>query len=383
MSVEFIEKHKFIIFCGHGINALGIIRSLHEKQIVPNLILYRNTSINYVDCCRFVGRKQYVENSHDGLELLLNEYGNEEFPPFVFTCDDYHNMLLDQNYKRLLGRFHFYNCGADMRLTLFQNKDEQCKAAAESGFAVPAWEVVQKGVLPTTLRYPIITKTISPYEGMWKKDVFVCRNEDDLINAYDRITADRLLLEEYVNKKCEVTLHGLSIGAGNQVYIPFYSEDYCFSKTGFGNYLKFQSLRDPTMLEHAIELVRKLKFSGLFGIDMVVDNVGKLLFLEINMRSDARNYATTAGGANLPYLWAKTTVTGSLPDDLLLKEKFYVVDEIGDLMDHKKNLGKWFVNLRKADVYIWHYKHDNRPICRYIVYKMKRIIKKFFAFAKS
>lgn len=375
MSVEFIEKHKFIIFCGHGINALGIIRSLHEKQIKPIAFFIKNASVNYVECCRFIGEKRFVNDSLEGLELLIKEYGNEEYPPFVFTADDYHTMLLDQNYERLAGRFFFFHCGETMRLTALQNKDKQCQAAEESGFTVPLLEVVKKGELPKKLRYPIITKTISSNEGGWKKDVFICNNDDELTHAYGSITADRLILEEYVKRKCEITIHGFSINAGEQVYIPYYSEDYFFSKTGFGNYLRFRPFEDAHLREHAIRLIKRLKYTGLFGIDLAVNNCDECVFFEINMRSDARNYAVTAGGSNLPYLWAQTTVTGSLPDDLFLKEKFYAVDEIGDLMDHKKNLEKWLVNLRKADVYIWHYKHDNGPIRRYIVYKMKSIIK--------
>lgn len=379
MTKDSVKEHKFIIFCGHSINALGIIRSLHQVQIDPIAIFIRNAEVNYVECSRFIGKKHYVDDSMQGLELLLLEYGSEEYPPFVFTADDYHTMLLDQNYEKLAGRFYFFNCGESMRLTSFQYKDEQCRAAKEAGFVVPAWEVVEKGAFPKTLCYPVITKSISSNEGGWKKDVFVCNNEEELDNAYKKITASRLLLEEYVQKKCEITLHGFSVNAGQQVFIPFYSEDYVFSRTGFGNFLTFQPVENPSLLDRTIKLIQTLKYSGLFGIDMTMDKTGELLFFEINLRSDARNYGVTAGGANLPLLWAQTTIGEALPTDLSLRKKFYVVDEIPDIMWYKKNPWKWMSDLSRADVYLWYYKHDNAPIWRYFKSKMIKGAKKFFS----
>ncbi len=244
---------------------------------------------------------------------------------------------------------------------------------------MPAWEVVEKGAFPKTLCYPVITKSISSNEGGWKKDVFVCNNEEELDNAYKKITASRLLLEEYVQKKCEITLHGFSVNAGQQVFIPFYSEDYVFSRTGFGNFLTFQPVENPSLLDRTIKLIQTLKYSGLFGIDMTMDKTGELLFFEINLRSDARNYGVTAGGANLPLLWAQTTIGEALPTDLSLRKKFYVVDEIPDIMRYKKNPWKWMSDLSRADVYLWYYKHDNAPIWRYFKSKMIKGAKKFFS----
>ena len=374
--MDSVENHKFIIYCGHGINALGIIRSLHEKRIKPIVIFNRNMPVNYVECCRFIGKKHYIDDSLEGLKLLLAEYGNEEYPPFVFTADDYHTMLLDQNYDCLAGRFYFFNCGKNMRLTTFLNKDEQCRIAEESGFTVPAWEVVKKGILPKTLNYPVITKSISSNEGGWKKDVFVCSNEEELNSAYKRIEGDRLLLEEYVNKKCEITLHGFSINAGEQVFIPCCSKDHVFSKTTFGNYLKFQPVKDATLLEHTTTLIRKTHYTGLFCVDLVVNILDELLFFEINMRSGSRNYAVTAGGANLPYLWAQATINSSLPTNISIKESFYAVDEMADFMQNKRKIGRWLSDLKHADTFLWYYKHDNAPIRRYVGYKLARGIKK-------
>lgn len=377
--MESIENHKFIIFCGHGKNALGIIRSLHEEGIAPIMIVNKDGPKNYADRSRFVGKKHYVDSSKDAVELLLNMYGNEKYAPFVYTTDDYHAELLDDNYDRLVGRFYFFNCGEAHRLKVFLNKDEQCRVAEECGFNVPKREVIKKGELPKTLRYPIITKTISSNEGGWKDDVYVCKSESDLKDAYDRITANTLLLEEYVEKKCEISIQGISVGSGEEVYIPYFSEDYRFSETAFGHYLRYQPFRDAILLERVVKLVRYVRFTGIFGIDLAISQDGQLVFFEVNLRSDGKNYAVTAGGINMPYLWAKATLTGIIPKSPKLKDSFIAVDELADLnafFCHEIGLKRWVNDIRTADVYFWYYKNDNAPIRYYIRHKLMRAAKK-------
>ena len=377
--MESIGNHKFIVFCGHGPNALGIIRGLHEKGIVPIMIVNKDGPVNYADRSRFVGKKHYVDNSLDAVELLLELYGNEKYTPFVYTTDDYHTELLDKNYDRLVGRFYFFNCGEAFRLTAFLNKDEQCRVAEECGFAVPKREVVKKGELPKDLQYPIITKTISSNEGGWKKDVYVCQSENDLENAYDKIIANTLLLEEYVNKKCEISIHGISINAGEQVYIPYYSEDYRFSKCSFGHYVRFQQLFNEELVNKVRHYLHAIRFSGIFNMDFLLDQDDHLFFLEINMRSGARNYAVTSGGLNMPFLWANATLTGNTPSNLTLKDSYIAVDELADLnavFSHDISMKQWMDDIRTADVFFWYYKHDNAPIRYYIRHKLMNGVKK-------
>lgn len=377
--MESVENHKFIVFCGHGHNALGIIRSLHEKNIKPVLIVNKNGPTNYAERSRFVGEKHYADSSWEALELLLNEYGNEKDLPFVFTTDDYHAELLDKNYDRLAGRFHFFHCGQGLRLTAFLNKDEQCRAAEMCGFNVPEREVVQRGELPKTLQYPIITKTINSNEGGWKRDVYLCRDENELKEAYEHITARTLLLERFVEKKCEITLQGISINGGEQVYIPCYSEDYSFADTSFGNFLRYQTVKDEALLNPAVRLIRHTGFSGLFGMDLAVDQTDRLVFFEVNLRSDGKNYAATAGGANLPYLWATATLNNSIQTDLKLKESYYAVDEVSGFMSvvsHRKKMADWIADIKKADLGFWYYKHDNGPLRLYVSHKISNGIKK-------
>lgn len=381
--MDYVENHRFIIFCGHGPNALGIIRSLHEKQIAPVMIINKCGPTNYADCSRFVGAKHYVNSSEEAIEVLLNEYGDEKVPPFVFTTDDYHTELLDSHYDRLLGHFYFFNCGESKRLTSFLNKDLQCHVAEESGFVVPAHEVVHKGTLPQSLKYPVITKTISSNEGGWKKDVYLCNNEDELKDAYEHIAAENILLEEYIPKKKEISVHGISVNGGQIVYVPFYTEDESFSSISFGSCLRLRLLSDVDMLSKITTFVQSIRFSGVFNMDFLESQEGQLLFLEINMRSGARNYAVTAGGANLPYLWAKTTVENGLQMDFPLKNSLFVVDEVSDFVEHKRNLKKWLSDIKQADVRLWYYKRDNAPIRFYVFNKIMNVFNKMLGIRKT
>lgn len=374
-----IRDHLFIVFCAHGSNALGIIHSLHEAGVKPVLIVNRDGPHNYADKSKYIGKKYYVGNSRDALELLIRQFGHEEKKPFVYTTDDFHAQLLDENYDRLSGRFYFFNCGETGRLTALLNKDLQCKMAEECGFLVPAREVVYKGVLPTTLHYPIITKTISSNEGGWKNDVHVCHNETDLINAYEVIEANTLLLEEYIDREEEVAFQGISFNQGESVIVPVYSKCRSFSEKGLGYYLCYsQSCYGPTVSKIS-QLVRRMRFEGVFELELMIDKKGDAFFLEVNLRTSAKNYAVTFGGFNLPFQWANAISSGKT-ESFQPKGLFWAMDEFSDYVSRvrTKRVGvmKWLSEVRGTSVFFWHYGNDIGPVLDYYLQKLKSIFRK-------
>lgn len=339
------------------------------------MIVNRSGTNNFAQYSRYIGNIHFVDDDEEALKVLLDNYGNEEKRPFVITTDDYYTELLDNNYDKIVNRFFFFTCGESHRLTGFLNKDEQCRVAEECGFNVPKREVVKRGELPKTLNYPLITKSISSNVGGWKKDVHLCKSEIELKNAYDSILSETLLLEEYVEKECEITIQGISINSGEQVFIPFLSEDYDFSEAAFGYLMRYKPLRDSTLVDDAVKLIRAIRFTGLFGIDLARDNDNKLVFFEVNMRSDGKNYAATFGGVNLPYLWAWSTLNNTIPTDQVLAESFCAVNEVDEfnaLRSHRLCWRKWIADVWNADLRFWYYRHDNSPLRHYIRYKQKK-----------
>lgn len=55
--------------------------------------------------------------------------------------------------------------------------------------------------IPEGLEYPLITKAAISTIGAWKKDVFICNNQEELEEAYKHIRSSRVMLQKYIHKK--------------------------------------------------------------------------------------------------------------------------------------------------------------------------------------
>lgn len=254
------------------------------------------------------------------------------------------------------------------------NKDAICAVAESCGFRVPKREVVEKGVLPVNLHYPVITKTLTSNMGKWKGDVYICRNEAELIEAYEKIKSPKLLLEEYIEKKNERDFQGFSINNGNQVSIPFEYTFHRLSEKTFGYYHVFSAMQDGLLKEKLTQLIRKCRFSGLFEIEFLIDRNGEMYFLEVNFRSSAFNYPNTYGGANLPFLWSSSTVTGLLQKEDALLSHFDSMDAFSDfsqsVLSGKINIFHWAKDVVKANVYFTYNRRDQQPFWRFMWHKL-------------
>ena len=81
-----LRKHKFIVFSQDHYNPLNVIRSLGEKGLNPISILYTPKPI-LINHCRYVSKLHRVSSLEEGYKLLLSEYGNEEYKPFIYCSD--------------------------------------------------------------------------------------------------------------------------------------------------------------------------------------------------------------------------------------------------------------------------------------------------------
>ena len=380
--VDEVLLHKHILLCGDNYNSLGIIRSLGEKGISPIVILLEEGHCPLVSKSRYVRRSNLhsVYSFEESVEYLIAHFGNEERKPFVYTTDDWHESYLDRNYERLVDHFYFYNCGKVDGVNELMNKDAICAVAESCGFRVPKREVVEKGVLPVNLHYPVITKTLTSNMGKWKGDVYICRNEAELIEAYEKIKSPKLLLEEYIEKKNERDFQGFSINNGNQVSIPFEYTFHRLSEKTFGYYHVFSAMQDGLLKEKLTQLIRKCRFSGLFEIEFLIDRNGEMYFLEVNFRSSAFNYPNTYGGANLPFLWSSSMLMGMLNEEGTLLPHFNSIDAFSDfsqsVLSGKINIFHWAKDVVKANVYYIFDRRDQRPFWRFMWYKLMKKNKK-------
>ena len=177
-SQEDIYLHKHIVLCGDNFNALSIIRSLGEVGIQPIVIVAQEGFVPLIAKSKFITVLHKTDSIEESFNTLL-KYGDKDYKSFIYTSDDNHQSLLDKNYESLKDEFYFFHCGEAGRITQLMNKAVLCDLAEECGFRVPAREVVDRGVLPKSLRYPVYTKTLTPYQEGWKKDANVYYTPED------------------------------------------------------------------------------------------------------------------------------------------------------------------------------------------------------------
>lgn len=378
-----IRKHVHIVSCGDTGNALGVVRSLGEIGIKPVVLCVRENHLPCLIKSKYIGRLIWVEEEQNPVDVLLLHFRKEPLKPFVYICDDYQGSLYDNRYNDLIDKFYFFHCDRAGKINELQNKETICNVAHLCGIRIPKEEVVNTGDFPKTLKYPIITKTLKSTMGLWKGDSYICHNQMELLDAYQKIQSPLLLVQEYIRKKNEVAVQGFSVNQGTVIYAPFQLSYLRLPEGAYGEYMSFKPTT-PDVLEKVEKIIKECKFSGCFEVEFLVDNNDELIFLEVNFRFSFWNYAVTFGGINYPAEWAlatKVSEENNAPYSITLtnrKQVFTAICEPGDFgqsVRHGKiSLWQWIRDIVKADMcYFWNIK-DPLPVLSFWWHKLLRYV---------
>ena len=379
--MDSIKQHKHIIITGDQVNPLGVLRSIAEGGINPIIIYaFESRFRKVVISSRYVKKYHKVFSYEEAIDLLIDTYGNECVKPFVYTCDDTIASLIDLRYDELANKFFFFNAGRQGKINELLNKQVQCRLAEECGLAIPRQEVVDTGVLPKTLKYPVLTKTLKSTMGRWKEDYFICDNKEQLMEAYKVIQSPQLLLQEYIQKKNELEIWGFSINGGQEVYLPFQKSYFRLSNSSYGGYMYFTPTRNKDLIDKITTLIKACKYTGCFEVEFLVDNNDKLWFLEVNFRFAMSNYAVTFGGVNYPLTWAKSLLENKIQMNSEIKEYFTAINEAQDfgqsVVGKKVSLLQWIQDIHNADMLFYYNPKDSKPAWAFWWYKIVRKFRK-------
>ena len=114
-----IKEHRFVIIGGDNINSLGILRSLGEAGLMPEMIMVNERNPSFILNSRYAKVVHKSSSVSESFNLLLSIYGNERKKPFVFATDDTNEQILDEHYDDLKDRFFFYNAGCSGRVSKY------------------------------------------------------------------------------------------------------------------------------------------------------------------------------------------------------------------------------------------------------------------------
>ena len=392
MNIHELKKHKFIVLCYEHYTPLGVIRSLGEYGINPIAIIIRNKKNKIASQSKYLQDIYFVDNAEQQYAMLVEQYSHEQYKPFVYPCDDTITAICDRHYEKLKDKFFISNALESGRITFFQNKNNINELAKKYGLNVARTWITKKGKIPEDIVYPIMTKTIASTSGAWKEDYYVCNSEEELLDAYSKIKGKDLLLQQYITKKTEIALDGVSINNGEQ-YIAISSRYTYALPDNYSAEMVISNYKDIPHYEETRKaldnMFHEIGYDGIFEVEFMVDEDEKLWFLEINFRSSTWNYAATKLGMNLPVLWANGQINKSFPIDAEKKVPvgYKAMAELPDfgwrVLKKRISLKQWIREVKTCNCLYFYNKQDMRPFRSAVFWKIenklsKIINKKFF-----
>lgn len=105
-------------------------------------------------------------------------------------------------------------------------KDAQSRLAESVGLNIPYGIRLNKSLYTNISwdRYPCIIKPLKSVLGGGKEDIFISYNQRELEEALKNIKADKIQIQEYIEKLMEYQLIGCSLNAGERIIIPGFTD---------------------------------------------------------------------------------------------------------------------------------------------------------------
>lgn len=307
-----------IVFAIEHYNPLGVIRTLGKRGIRPDYIAIEGR-VRLSSKSKYLNRVHEVGSVEEGYEVLFREYGKESErgrKPFIICSDDKTIGFLDSHYDELKDKFVFFSAGMKGRINDYMDKFRILELAKKHGLNILDSRVVKRGEVPTDVKFPIITKSISPNSGGWKADVFICENSGELAEAYKKIKSEEVMLQQFVDKKNEYAVEGCSVNKGKSVLLSIYSIYNYLIK---GYYSPFRTSgsfdKEDTIGRGLRGMIEEIGFEGIFDAEFLLGPDGQYYFLEINFRNTTWSYASDVLGMPLAYIWVKSMLEGAIIKD--------------------------------------------------------------------
>lgn len=363
---------KSIIFGRNAGNTLGQIRNFGEAGMKSIVVWYGNDHHKPTGS-KYTAEFHEVKGIDEGIDFILKNYAEPGKKHLLSTDNDGIVGALNQRYDELKDYFYFFNAGENGRLTELMPKEVLCVIAEECGLKIPKTELVDVGVMPTKLKYPIFTKSADSFSISWKESASICRNEEELAQYYKLHQSGKVLLQEYIEKKNEFVLQGVSINDGKDVFMPIQGSYYRLPDDAYGSFLHFEkNTISPDLYNQLKKMFEKIRYNGVFEIEFLQDKNDELYFLEINFRHTLWTHAFTDMGVNLSRIWAEAVVSGKfLNVDIPIHEPHKLMNELIDfkryVVTRKMKLSDWIKDFKSADSYIFLDSKDKMPCVFYLL----------------
>lgn len=363
-----VKNHEVIIFAMDHYNPLGLVRSFGEEGI-NSIVVAQKSRIDISRYSKYTKEYIAVETTQEGYDWLLSHYQETEFEnrPFLLTCDDRTIEFLDNRYDEWKNRFIGFSGGKKGVITKYMDKYVILEAAKRHGLKVLDTITADKGEIPENIEYPIITKSISPVVGGWKSDVFICYTENELREAYEKIRAPKVIIQKYIEKKNEYCLDGFCAKNGEIMFTSIETTYNYLIKGYYSPYMTVKNFYNPEIKKPLEDLMKEVRFEGIYSIEFLIDQDDQMYFSEINFRNSTWSYASTCAGMNLPILWAEAMLSGEAPLNAIrdIPDGFMAMVEPIDYAKRVKTgqitEGEWLKDFKEAKCGYYYSAEDPDP----------------------
>lgn len=364
---EELKKHPVIVIALEHYNPLGVLRTLGENGIEPIFvgIKYR---VHVASASKYIKTLYQVDSIEEAYNTVVGKYAdyNRKFgvKPFLIFCDDDVMEPFDRNYEELKDCFILFNSGKNGRTTQFMEKKEIQNIAKRHGIPVLESQVVKVGEIPEGLKYPVITKAISPISGAWKGDFHICENQQQLCEVMATIMAPEIMIQPYVDKKTEITFEGFSYNKGKGMFIGVECK-YRYAIKGYYSPLHDTYMPKDKELHNKLNaMLEEIGFEGIWEIEFLVDKDDNLWFLEVNFRNSTWSYASTIAGNPLPLLWCEAMLTNECPEPVKFEPFVAMVEPIDyakRVEEGRCSLAEWLSDFKSVKCTYYYNERDPEP----------------------
>lgn len=362
-------------------NTLGVIRSLGESGIsnqnVDILIVAKNHDLNnLITSSKYVNPKRVdFVDEYDQIESWLLKKVAEP-NAVVICCSDGAAEAVIRSEDSLKAKYKIPSTLIPIsELTM---KSTQGSIAQRCGLNVPFSKDFLVNQEINWSHFPCIIKPYKSATGAGKNDVRILSSQEDLIRSLPSLGADKIQIQQYIDKEMEFQLIGCSLDAGEKIIIPGFTKLIRQPKNTNTGYLLYSPIDQLDYDREAVEkFIRTIGYSGLFSVEFIRGKDGKDYFLEINMRNDGNAYCVESAGVNLPYIWVYYQTYGKMPDvPTTFTNPVYFIPDLNDLKLAFKQIGpfKWLKQFREAQSHSIYNKQDMGPF----KFEIKRQVKRVF-----
>jgi D-aspartate ligase len=370
---------------------LDIARALKKHGItVYGIDEDRTVAGQYSNACRFIKCPNFTENNGTSYLNFLEDFGKKLGRKAVlYPLSDWH-VLFFSKHRNILEKYYTYTMPDDDTIRNLTTKDGLQTIATQYQIPVPQTifidpdedieSIASRVIFPAVLKPTESTYWHTPQIGrMLRKGlldgrakVIVCRDQNQLIQAYQKIAAydNHLVVQEIIPGSDDHLVYiSFYLNRHSQPLGIFAGRKYRVIPIGFGSASYVRSFHDPALEEIALKLLSSVNYQGLGGIEFKLDprdNQYKLI--EFNTRYGMWDGLGVYCGVDLPYIAYRDALNLPVESQFDYRDDVIWVDWQRDLraailywQGGQLTLKEWLSSLHGEKMWAIYNRKDWRP----------------------